>query len=165
MIQIRPFARAPAPACRPIGPERSAECALIHAASFAHPWDEADFEQLLTKPEIDAAGAIEIRDEMLAGFVLTRVALDEAEILTIAVAAERRRRGVGATLLSTHLRTLAARDVRRLFLEVDAENFAAQALYAGRGFHQVAERKAYYRRGDSPPASAIVMRLDLPGRS
>jgi ribosomal-protein-alanine N-acetyltransferase len=161
---FRPFAKAPAPAFRPIGPERSAECALIHAASFAHPWNEADFEQLLIGPEVVSDGAIEIRDEALSGFVLSRTALDEAEILTIAVAAERRRCGVGATLLATHLSSLAARGVRRLFLEVDTGNIAARALYAGRGFYQVAERKAYYRKGDLPPASALVMRLDLGGQ-
>jgi ribosomal-protein-alanine N-acetyltransferase len=165
MIQFRPFAKAPAPAYRPIGPERSAECALIHASGFAHPWSEVDFEQLLIGPEIVAEGAIEIRDETLAGFILSRTALDEAEILTIAVAAERRRCGVGATLLSTHLCSLAARNVRHLFLEVDAENVAARALYVGRGFYQVGERKAYYRKADLPPASALVMRLDLAGRS
>jgi ribosomal-protein-alanine N-acetyltransferase len=161
---FRPFAKAPAPAYRPIGPERCAECALIHAASFAHPWDEADFERLLTGPEVVSDGAIEIRDETLSGFVVSRAALDEAEILTIAVVAERRRCGVGAMLLATHLSSLAARGVRRLFLEVDTENIAARALYAGRGFYQVAERKAYYRKGDLPPASALVMRLDLGGQ-
>ncbi len=160
-----PFAKAPAPAYRPIGPERSPECALIHAAGFAHPWSEAEFEQLLTGPQIISDGAIEIVDEALSGFVLSRAALDEAEILTIAVAPERRRCSIGATLLSTHLRRLAARGVARLFLEVDAENVAARALYGSRGFYQVAERKAYYRKGDLPPASALVMRLDFAGRS
>ncbi|MGO9673344.1 MAG: ribosomal protein S18-alanine N-acetyltransferase [Methylocella sp.] len=161
---FRPFAKAPAPAYRPIGLERSAECAQIHAASFAHPWSEADFEPLLIGPEVVSDGAIEIRDETLSGFILSRTAVDEAEILTIAVAAERRGWGIGATLLTTHLNGLAARGVRRLFLEVDTGNVAARALYAGRGFYQVAERRAYYRKGDAPPASALVMRLDLGGR-
>ena len=164
MIQFRPFAKAPPPAYRPIGLERSAECALLHAGSFAHPWGEADFEQLLIGPEIVSDGAIELRDEALAGFILSRAALDEAEILTIAVAAERRRCGIGRTLLSTHLSRLSARGVARLFLEVDMDNAPARALYAGCGFRQVGERKAYYRKSDSAPANALVMRLDLAGR-
>jgi ribosomal-protein-alanine N-acetyltransferase len=155
------FAKAPAPAHRPIGAERSAECAAIHAESFAHPWTEADFEQLLLDRSVVADGAIEIRDEALSGFILSRFALDEAEILTVAVALERRRGGVGRMLLATHLRGLATRGARRVFLEVDMENAAARALYDWRGFYPISERKAYYHRGDATPASALVMRLDL----
>ncbi|MEJ0095406.1 MAG: ribosomal protein S18-alanine N-acetyltransferase [Methylocella sp.] len=149
------------PSNRRIGPERSAECAAIHKVSFAYPWDESDFEQLLLAPEIVAAGAVDARDCSLAGFILSRVALDEAEILTIAVALERRRCGVGKILMTPHLTGLAAIGVKRLFLEVDAENAAARALYARYGFETVAERKAYYRKLDARQASALVMRLDL----
>jgi ribosomal-protein-alanine N-acetyltransferase len=155
------FAKSPAPAYRPIGPERSFDCAAIHAASFAHPWSETDFEQLMLGPGVVADGAIEVNDGELAGFVLSRIALDEAEILTIAVAPERRRCGIAQTLLLIHLRGLAALGVDRLFLEVDTDNIAARALYARHGFHQVAERKAYYRKGDATPASALVMRRDF----
>ncbi len=156
------FAKTPASVYRPIGPERSAECAEIHAGSFAYPWDESDFEQLLTEAEVVADGAIETTlAGNLAGFVLSRAALDEAEILTIAVAPEHRRCGVGRTLLATHLSGLTALGVKRLFLEVDTENAAARGLYASSGFRQVAERKAYYRKPDASPASALVMRLDL----
>ena len=150
-----------ASAFRPIGPERSGECAAIHAESFAHPWSENEFEQLLLVREIVSDGAIDPADCALDGFILSRIALDEAEILTIAVAAERRRCGVGETLLATHVNGLTNRGVRRLFLEVDAANAAARALYAWRGFHPVAERKAYYRVAGAAAATALVMRLDL----
>jgi len=155
------FAKAPPPAYRPIGLERSAECALVHAASFAYPWDETDFEQLLVRPEVLAEGAIETSDCSLSGFILSRAALDEAEILTIAVIPERRRCGVGAALLATHFAALWARGVTQLFLEVDADNAAARSLYAASGFRQVATRESYYRKTGARPASALVMRLDL----
>lgn len=155
------FAKAPAPLTRPIGAERSAECANIHASSFAYPWKEADFEQLLLAPEVIADGAIEAKDLDLAGFILSRAALDEAEILTLAVAPERRRHGIGKSLLTTHFAELAAIGIKRIFLEVDAENVAARALYVSYGFQEVAERKAYYRTAGNRPASALVMRLDL----
>lgn len=155
------FARAPLPAYRSIGIERSAECALIHAESFAHPWDESDFEQLLISPDVVADGAVEQRDEALCGFVLTRIVHDEAEILTLAVAFAWRSRGVGARLLSTHVNGLAVRGVSHLFLEVDVGNAAARRLYAGRGFHEVGERRAYYRKKNAAPATGLIMRLDL----
>ena len=151
----------PAPCIRPIGAERSAECAAIHATSFAYPWQEADFEQLFVASGTFADGAIEAKEEHLAGFVLSRIAAGEAEILTIAVAPEWRRRGIATSLLTPHMAGLAAIGVDRLFLEVDAENAAARALYTNFGFEQVGERKAYYRSAGAPPAGALVMRRDL----
>jgi ribosomal-protein-alanine N-acetyltransferase len=150
-----------APRIQPIGVERSAECAAIHAASFAHPWQEADFEQLLVSPETLADGAIGDKDEHLAGFVLSRIAADEAEMLTIAVAPEWRSRGVATLLLAPHLSVLAANGVTRLFLEVEADNAAALALYANFGFTQVGERKSYYRSADASLKGALLLRRDL----
>jgi ribosomal-protein-alanine N-acetyltransferase len=155
------FVKTPLPSNRRIGPERSVECAAIHAASFAYPWNEADFERLLLAPEVVATGAIDVRDCNLAGFVLSRAALDEAEILTVAVARQRRRCGIGKSLMAAHLTGLAAIGVKRLFLEVDADNAAALALYASYGFRKVAERKGYYRTLDAKQAGALVMRRDL----
>ena len=149
------------PCIRPIGAERNAECAAIHATSFAYPWMEADFEQLFVANGIFADGAIEAKEEYLAGFVLSRIAAGEAEILTIAVAPEWRRHGIATSLLKPHLHGLAAIRVSRLFLEVDVENTAARALYANFGFEQVGERKAYYRTAGDEMAAALVMRRDL----
>ena len=151
----------PAPCVRPIGAERSAECAAIHATSFAYPWHEADFEQLLVASGTIADGAIDSKEEHLVGFVLSRVAAGEAEILTIAVAPQWRRRGIASGLLAPHLSLLAATRVNRLFLEVDVENTAARALYANFDFEQVGERKAYYRTAGAGSAAALVMRRDL----
>jgi ribosomal-protein-alanine N-acetyltransferase len=150
-----------APCIRPIGTERSAECAAIHATSFAYPWQEADFEQLFVASGTFADGAIEAKEEHLAGFVLSRIAAGEAEILTIAVAPEWRRRGIATSLLTPHMAGLAAIGVDRLFLEVDAENAAARALYTNFGFEQVGERKAYYRTAGARFAGALVLRRDL----
>lgn len=149
------------PCIRPIGAERSVECAAIHATSFAYPWQEADFEQLFVAPGTFADGAIDAREEHLAGFVLSRIVADEAEILTIAVAPEWRRQGIARNLLGPHLHGLAAVRVSRLFLEVDVDNVPARALYAHFGFEQVGERKAYYRTAGTEMATALVMRRDL----
>jgi ribosomal-protein-alanine N-acetyltransferase len=149
------------PCIRRIGAERSAECAAIHATSFAFPWQEADFEQLFAASGTFATGAIEAKEEHLAGFVLSRVAVGEAEILTIAVAPQWRRSGIATSLLAPHLSRLAATQVNRLFLEVDVENTAARALYAKFGFEKVGERKAYCRAAGAQLAGALVMRRDL----
>ncbi|WP_051335708.1 ribosomal protein S18-alanine N-acetyltransferase [Methylocapsa acidiphila] len=155
------FAKGVATATRPIGAERSAECAILHSSSFAYPWKEADFEQLLAAPETSARGAIETKESNLAGFILSRCAIDEAEILTIAVAPAWRRNGIGRSLLAAHLADLAAMGIKRVFLEVDVANVSARTLYVSFGFRQVGERKSYYRVADAAPATALVMRLDI----
>jgi ribosomal-protein-alanine N-acetyltransferase len=155
------FAKAPMTETCLIGSERSAECASLHASSFAYPWQETDFEQLLAAAETYAGGAIDTKDSKLTGFVLSRFALDEAEILTLAVAPAWRRNGIGRSLLAAHLDGLAAMGIGRVFLEVDVENLAARGLYDSLGFRLVAERKAYYRPPDAEPATALVMRLDV----
>ncbi len=124
-----------------------------------------DFETLLAGRDVVAEAAMVTgrwgKSPALAGFVLSRCALDEAEILTIAVAPEFRRRGIGSTLLAAHLARLAAQGVKALFLEVEAGNRAALALYAQFDFRQIGERKAYYRRADGTAAAALMLRRDF----
>ena len=131
----------------------------IHAAAFAYPWARGDFEQLLTAGGTHAEGAF--RGTQLCGFILSRVAADEAEILTVAVLPAMRRQGLGARLLAANLARLAASKAKSVFLEVDATNTAALALYQAFDFARVGERKAYYRVPGDRPASALIMRRAL----
>ncbi len=62
------------------------------------------------------------------GFVLSRLAADEAEILSIAIARRQRGKGLSAQLLRHHLSGVAARRAKRMFLEVEAGNQPAIAL-------------------------------------
>lgn len=148
---------------RSIGPQSAQACAVIHAEAFPHPWSGAEFETLLAGRDVvaDAAMMKSWGKPVFAGFVLSRLVAGEAEILTIAVAAKFRRRGIGSALLSAHLPTLAARGTKTLFLEVEAGNSAALALYKSFGFRQVGERKAYYRKPGAANAAALVLRLDF----
>lgn len=91
------------------------------------------------------------------GFVLARVAADEAEILTIAVLPGHRRAGVGRALLLAAGSRAAASGARAMLLEVAEANDAARALYAGAGFQPVGRRKAYYGTG----MDALVLRCVL----
>ncbi len=132
--------------------------AALHAGCFpAEPWDAAQLAALLATP--GCQGLQLVRGEAATGFLLWRQVADEAEILTLAVAAAWRRRGLGATLLEALLARLLAAGARRLFLEVAADNAAALALYRGAGFRPVGRRPAYYRDG----GDALVLRLELPG--
>lgn len=92
-----------------------------------------------------------------AGFVLFRVAADEAEILTLAVRPGCRRRGIGRALLEAALASAREAGATAMFLEVAADNEAAAALYATAGFGEVGRRRRYYPGG----GDARVLRAAL----
>lgn len=82
----------------------------------------------------------------------------DADIQTIALLAEYRGEGRGRTLLRALLSAAAARGAREVFLEVRADNPAAEGLYLAEGFEEIARRPHYYQPDD---VDAIVMRLAL----
>ncbi|MDP1629877.1 MAG: ribosomal protein S18-alanine N-acetyltransferase [Caulobacter sp.] len=127
------------------------QMAVLHAAAFERPWDEAGFEGLLK--------AFNVFGRMIdgQGFILCRAVADEAEILTLAVAPAARRQGVARALVEAAVDGAAARGVESLFLEVASDNAAALALYASTGFEPAGLRAAYYASG----ADALVMRRTL----
>jgi ribosomal-protein-alanine N-acetyltransferase len=140
-------------------PRDAGALAAIHAASFNRGWSEQEFEQLLTDRNViaDRAG----RGKRIAGFIVSRRAADEAEILSVAVARSWRGRGLAKKLLDLHLRRLAGLGLRAIFLEVDEDNAPARRLYARAGFHEVGRRPGYYAQGNASPAAALVLRRDL----
>lgn len=137
--------------------DAGAFCAL-HARSFRRGWSEDEMEQLLRDPQITAHRAA-LRDKTV-GFVVSRRAADEAEILSIAVAARQRGRGIARQLLGHHMQRLAGFGTKALFLEVEEGNAAARRLYERAGFTQVGRRPSYYG-GGKDTAAALVLRRDL----
>src|SRR5687768_8873274 len=84
--------------------------------------------------------------EEAVGFVLSRGALDEEELLLIAVDPRFRGRGVGGVLMERFIAAARARRAVRQFLEMREGN-PAESLYLRHGFVTIGRRKAYYRRG------------------
>ena len=136
----------------------AASFAALHGASFRRGWTEDEFERLLLDRNVLAHRAGTGRD--LEGFILSRLAADEAEILSVAVSASQRSRGLAGRLLDLHLRALAGRGARAVFLEVDDDNVAARRLYARRHFREVGRREAYYPRPGGG-SRALLLRRDL----
>ena len=145
---------------RPIGPASALDCAGLHATSFAHPWSAAEFETLLAAPNTIGDGAL-TRGGSIIGFALSRYAADEAEVLSIAVAKSERGKGLGREMMNVHLARLAAAGVGTVFLEVEAGNASAIALYRRLGFETVGEREGYYRKGGAAATPALTLRCNL----
>jgi len=133
--------------------------ARLHAASFHRGWSEDEIEAMLLDRSVLAHRALIGRH--FAGFIISRRAADEAEILSIAVAQDFRGRNVARGLLGNHLGQLANSGVRIVFLEVDENNEPALRLYRRAGFVEVGRREGYYRSASGKPATALVLRRDL----
>jgi ribosomal-protein-alanine N-acetyltransferase len=146
----------------PIGTLDLDRAARLHRGAFApmgeRPWTRQDMAELLATP---AGGGLILRiDGEDAGVVLWRTVADEAELLTLAVGAKHRRRGVGAALLGEVIKRSYRQGARQLFLEVGVDNPSARSLYAQAGFIEVGRRVAYYQR-PTGFADALVLRLAL----
>ena len=128
-----------------------AALARLHAACFEDGWSEQALRDLLKTAGTAAFHAPD-------GFVMTRVASDEAEILTIAVSPQARRKGTGRALMLAAIRHAQSQGARTMFLEVAETNVAAATLYRSLGFREVGRRKSYY----APKEDARILRVDLP---
>ncbi len=136
----------------------AAALARLHGASFHRGWGEGEFEAMLREPNT-LVHRLRLGREVI-GFAASRVAADEAEILSIAIAAGHRGRGLSRALLMTHLGHLAGRGVRTVFLEVEENNQPARRLYDRAGFKLAGRRERYYHQ-DGAELNALVMRRDL----
>lgn len=152
--------------------EASIDAAMaVMTAAFEPRWREAwTREQLrdsLVLPSTvlllaDRGGRSTGPDEEVAGFVLSRQALDEEELLLLAVLPSERGRGLGTALLENYFRAAKRRGVRRIFLEMRSNN-TAHSLYRRCGFEPIGVRPRYYRSDDGQALDAITFarRLDV----
>ena len=148
-----------APVAEPASRHDLAALAQLHGASFHRGWGEAEFDAMLREPNTLVHRLR--RGNKVIGFAVSRMAADEAEILSIAMAAKERGRGLSRGLLATHLGHLAGRGVRTVFLEVEENNQPARRLYEKAGFAVVGRRERYYREAGGEERNALVMRRDL----
>lgn len=145
-----------------IGPNDFDTIADIHAASFDDAWTAPMIRRVLSMP--GAFGLVARSDENggVLGFALTRIAVDECELLSLAVAGPFRRRGIAGALLGAAMAWASASSARRFFLEVAEDNDAALRLYAGHGFCAVGRRPDYYELRGGGSVAALTMRRTLP---
>lgn len=134
--------------------------ATLHRACFDDAWSAVSFHTLLSSPGVSALLAPSGNEQ--AGFIVWRVAADEAEILSLGVLPLARRRGLARELVLAAATAAFENGSQSLFLEVAAGNRAALALYSGLGFAQAGRRPAYYRKPDGTAADAFTLKAALP---
>ena len=125
------------------------DMAAIHAESFDRSWEAIE---MATHTQRDLCLGADQNDS-LSAFIIISIAVDQAEILTIATAKTARRQGFGRKLIDHAVKTLRERGVAELFLEVAEDNIGALALYRDAGFQPIGRRPGYYRREDGRVAA------------
>ncbi|WP_297213030.1 MULTISPECIES: ribosomal protein S18-alanine N-acetyltransferase [Thermodesulfovibrio] len=139
-MKIRAFQETDLPAILKIAEE-----------SFSLPWSLKSFQEEIAS-RISQLKVAELSGEVV-GYVLYRTVTDEAEILSIAVKPEKRKKGIATALLKEALRDIE-KTANVCFLEVRVSNKEAIGLYAKVGFKIAGLRKKYYL---FPEEDAFVM--------
>lgn len=157
---------------RILTPADADAAARLHRLSLEEAWSAPDWARYSAEASVVALGSV-TEDSGLAGVLLIRIVAGEAELLTIAVHAAQRGRGIGSRLLTAGLADARTRGAECVHLEVAADNSAALRLYQRAGFRQCGCRPEYYRRAGGR-IDATLMRLTIgnpeaggsnPGRS
>jgi ribosomal-protein-alanine N-acetyltransferase len=126
-----------------------------------YPWTRGNFTDALSggyRCVVD-----ELAGEIVSYAVLMPV-LDEAELLTIGVAAKQQRKGLGRAMLMDAMQWARENNMQRLFLEVRVSNLPAIALYRQTGFTEIGMRRGYYQNAQGRE-DALAMACDLKGES
>ncbi|MPZ63842.1 MAG: GNAT family N-acetyltransferase [Propionibacteriales bacterium] len=122
-------------------------------------WSESAVRDELTGPLRCAIVADHVSDRgraRLVGCAVLLVVGDTADLQRIVVARSHQRRGIAGRLLGRVLEEVGD-EVRRVLLEVRADNADGVGFYLRNGFTEIARRTAYYADG----ADAIVMQRPL----
>ena len=121
----------------------------LHKKCFPNkPWSADDFRDL------KQSGCEIIMSEN--GFIVYRIVVDEAEIITIGVNPEKRRLGIASAMIGIIEQTTKNQGVKKIFLEVASDNIPGQRLYENCGFKTIGLRPKYYDGVD-----AILMSKDI----
>ena len=146
---------------RELRPGEMPVLAALYGASFEEPYPEPVAASLLRAPGAWCHLAFDGADGMPVGFAITRIILDESELLSIGALPGARRQGVATALLDAGLAEVRNAGVRTMHLEVSEDNPGAATLYRKFGFRVAGRRPNYYRRADRQRVAAILMTVDL----
>jgi [ribosomal protein S18]-alanine N-acetyltransferase len=132
--------------------------AMVAAAPEAAGWSVESYEKLSRSGEY--LSFVHESEGQITGFILGRRFADEAEVLNLAVRPEKRKKGVGGSLLQAVLEELGKLGIARIYLEVREANVEARRFYQNHGFTVRGVRPKYYREPDD---AAVLMEKKLTG--
>jgi ribosomal protein S18 acetylase RimI-like enzyme len=105
-------------------------------------YSKTTLRYFLTLPSADCVVAADGKD--IAGFILTEENPPLAHVITLDVAENHRRQGLGSLLLAESEKNLYLRGVRSILLETTIQSEAAVAFWKRHGYRIEAVLKRYY---------------------
>ncbi len=142
---------------RPMVEADLAEVMAIENAIYPFPWTPGNFRDSL------AAGyhcRSLTRDGGLIGYAVLMLALDQAHLLNLSIAATHQRQGCGSLLLDRLCELARAQGAHLMLLEVRPSNAAGLRLYARHGFQRAGLRRDYYP-AQGGREDALILSLPL----
>ena len=140
---------------KPMNESHVAQVAALEKICFSMPWSENSVRSELTNPL--SLWLVAEEENVVLGYIGSQAVMDEADVMNVAVAPERRREGVALKLVEALVAALNEKGVHALLLEVRASNEPAKALYERQGFTQVGRRPNYYR---NPKEDALILKKE-----
>jgi ribosomal-protein-alanine N-acetyltransferase len=136
------------------------EVVEIEEDSALSPWGWDAYHKELQSPAevLMLVARLAVANDRIAGFIVSRLLGEEMHVYNVAVRHELRRQRIARRLLEAALEWGRRNGARLAFLEVRAENRAAQSLYRRCGFAVTGRRKAYYK---APVEDALLMAVSL----
>lgn len=138
--------------------------AVMQAAfdpQWGEAWNRRQVSDALALPNTFAIVNYTGDDEKkTAGFLVTRHAPGEEELLLIAVHPKYRRQGIAYQMLVQLAKDARERGAARIFLEMRENNPAAE-LYLKFGFEPIGRRKSYYLLSDGNRMDAITYGVSI----
>ncbi len=130
----------------------------IEHSIYPYPWTAGNFIDSL---DSGYACLVAELDGMLVGYAVLMPSVDEAHLLTIGIAGEHQRKGMGEEILKRMMAMAHDSGIQRIILEVRPSNTPALALYRKCGFQQIGLRRGYYPADNDSREDAIVMACAL----
>ena len=114
----------------------------IERESNPYPWTARNFSDCIEKGYYSMV----LEDnERLVGFAIMAISSEESHLLNIGVNKDFRRSGFGEKILKKMIIAAEVMGSKKIILEVRVSNKIAYRLYKKLGFHEIGERKKYYR--------------------
>ena len=114
----------------------------IERESNPYPWTARNFSDCIEKGYYSMV----LEDnERLVGFAIMAISSEESHLLNIGVNKDFRRSGFGEQILKKMIIAAEVMGSKKIILEVRVSNKIAYRLYEKLGFHEIGERKKYYR--------------------
>ena len=121
------------------------------------PWSAAQFREELSGVPKTRKYLVALDNNSIVGYAGIALAGDLADIHTLTVLKNYRRRGIAASMLNELEKWAKAKKIKAIMLEMREGNNAAQPLYEKHGYTVISRRDNYY----APGIHALIMRKEI----